>query len=183
MSTTLMRTLTAAFALPLVLGLAACSGTSAKESGDRGTEEALVTEGATTAAEPTTGTDDSADADDVTIAVESEGDGPIGLRTSTDPKESAEPVSGKLITGSGGCFALVETDEADDDRPSLLVFTDDASFTLRTGKPSVTTDALGTVTVGSTLTAQAVDVDAEDTTGIPDRCLHGDVEVLLVTGK
>ncbi|WP_309082421.1 hypothetical protein [Zhihengliuella sp.] len=165
-------------ATALLLGLTACgSGDSGQSAGsDAGVSApAPGTENATAESESADETSDAADSGDREIAVEAVGDGPIGL-TATEPAENAEDVSGRLITGPGGCFALV-----DDGEPQLLLFPDDAEFVLRDGQPSVTTAALGTARVGDPFESSAEPVALEDTTGIPDRCAHGEAtEALLL---
>ncbi|RBP65573.1 hypothetical protein DFO66_104158 [Brevibacterium sanguinis] len=176
--------LTITLAVPLALGLAACS-TSPESSPAGSTAEASAesAETGTPAETPRTDdeelvTDDSS-TEATTLEVKAEGNGPIGLTTQSAIDADSGSVSGKLITGPGGCFSLV-----DNDRPRLVVFPDDASFVLAEGKPSVTTDALGTIDVGEQLSASAVTVGLDETTGIPGRCAQGAAdEVLVVTGR
>ncbi|WP_309131327.1 hypothetical protein [Brevibacterium sp.] len=176
-----------AFAVPLALGLAACSTTPSNseestpaettaESAKPGPAAQGAETGTTDAEEPGTG---DASAEATMIEVEPEGNGPIGLKSKTDPGVESAPVSGKLITGPGGCFSFVDSDQ-----PRLLVFGDDAEFVLREDKPSVTSEAVGTVEVGSQFSASAASVGLSETTGIPERCTHGaQDQVLIVTGK
>ena len=178
---------TIAFAVPLALGLAACTtppentpaGSTAEASSEAPDSASAESESEKSGSGDDELVTDNATTEAATVEVEAEGDGPIGLKSGAVPTADPQAVSGKLITGPGGCFALV-----DDDQPRLLIFGDDAEFTLREGKPSVTTRALGTVTVGSRLSASATSVGMDETTGVPERCAHGAQDtVLVITGE
>lgn len=115
------------------------------------------------------------------IAVEATGDGPVGL-AAIDPLpetlDEATPVTARLITASGGCFALKQND-----RPDLVVFREGAEFTLEGERPSVEDPAAGTVQVGERAELTVVPVAASDVEGIPERCANGaSDEVLVVLG-
>lgn len=77
------------------------------------------------------------------ISVEATGDGLVGLAV-IDPLpetlDEATLVTARLITASGGCFALKQND-----RPDLVVFGEGAEFTLESERPSVEEPAAGTI--------------------------------------
>lgn len=115
------------------------------------------------------------------ISVEATGDGPVGL-AATDPLpetiDEATSVTARLITASGGCFALKQND-----RPDLVVFGEAAEFTLESERPSVEDPAAGTVRVGERAELTVVAVPTSDVAGIPERCANGaSDEVLVVLG-
>lgn len=170
------RPLASAAAITLLgLGLAACASeepaaqppspaatSSPAETSDPGYDDRA-------GAEPSTEPDAA-----VPLAVSATGDGPIGLTADAEPDGDAATVTGKLIVGPGACLSIV-----DDDRPQLLVFDDTAEFVLRDDKPSVTTDAAGTLRVGEQVDLSVVAVPAADATGIPDRCADGAADTVL----
>lgn len=109
-----------------------------------------------------------------TLQVESVGEGPIGLTTSTPVEAEPEQVSGTLIVGPGSCYALV-----DDAQPQLLIFGDDAEFASAQDQPSVTTDATGTVRAEEQIELSAVQIDQDEVSGVPEHCAEGADETLL----
>ncbi|GAA3705143.1 hypothetical protein GCM10022377_18580 [Zhihengliuella alba] len=167
-------------AATLLLGLAACGPGDGGQNGTGDDSAATAptaagTEGTTDAPAPGSESGSDADGADRRIDVEAIGDGPIGL-TTAEAAQNGDDASGRLITGPGGCFAVVDNAE-----PQLLLFPEDAEFVLRDGQPSVTTSGLGTVEVGKQFDFSAEAVALEDTAGIPDRCTHGEAtEVLLL---
>lgn len=80
----------------------------------------------------------------------------------------------KLITGPGGCFAL--TNEG---KPQLVVFPADATFVLQEGKPSATVAGVRHV-VGHHLEVPATAVQKSNVAGIPDRCVQGSDDTVIV---
>ena len=90
------------------------------------------------------------------------------------PSGDAGPTDQKLITGPGGCFALTHQGEA-----QLLVFPADATFVLQEGKPSAT--IAGTeYLVGRQFGAATTAVPMTSVAGVPDRCMQGSDETVLV---
>lgn len=139
------------------------------------TEESAP-EGGTDEPAPEDGASDGApDGAELSLTVEVDGDGPFGLSASEAPDVDARDYSGKLIIGPGSCFAIT-----DDAQPQLVVFADGAEFVLRDDRPSVTTSGLGTVLVGDDFDFTAVEIAADDVDGIPERCLQGAQEAVLV---
>lgn len=84
------------------------------------------------------------------------------------------PTNQMLITGPGGCLAI--TNEG---KPKLLVFPADTTFALQEGKPSAT--FAGTEHgVGSQFAVATTAVAKTSVAGIPDRCLQGSDNTVLV---
>ncbi len=80
--------------------------------------------------------------------------------------ESPREVTGRLITGPGGCLSLTMRD-----RPQLLIFPPDT--TLTTGRPSVQLSDGTQVYVGDEFTASMTDVPLSVLAGAPEKCLQG----------
>lgn len=112
------------------------------------------------------------------ISVEATGDGPVGL-AAIDPLpetlDDATSVTARLITASGGCFALKQND-----RPDLIVFGEGAEFTLSGERPYVEDPVAGTVQVGERADLTVVTVPTSDVEGIPERCASGASDEVLV---
>ncbi|GAA1993800.1 hypothetical protein GCM10009718_34430 [Isoptericola halotolerans] len=169
-------------ALLMGAALTGCTG-GEPEQGDPGAPDARQTEeaGGSTAegeAPDAGGEGDEGAADDeaeASLTVEADGDGPIGLATPDAPDGEAQELSGMLITGPGGCFAV-----EDGAPPQLVVFAEDAEFVLRDARPSVTTPAIGTVAVGEDFDFTAVEVPLGAVDGVPDECVDGAQETVLV---
>ncbi|MGV8845100.1 hypothetical protein [Tessaracoccus sp.] len=122
--------------------------------------------------EDAAGPNDESGVVDVTV----EGDqGILALKhAGSVPVGTAGPTGQKLITGPGGCFAV--TNEG---KPQLLVFPDDATFVLQEGKPSAT--IAGTEhPVGRQFAVATTAVAQSSVVGIPDRCLQGSDDTVLV---
>ncbi|GAA3288561.1 hypothetical protein [Nesterenkonia halobia] len=109
------------------------------------------------------------------LSVEQVGSEPYGLTTEQRPSGTTDDVSGRLIVGPGGHLALVSADQ-----PQLLVFGDDAEFTLRGDRPSVTAPELGTLEVGRQVELSAVEVPTSTLDGVPAGRLQGAAETALV---
>ncbi|MDO5737488.1 MAG: hypothetical protein Q4P15_13555 [Propionibacteriaceae bacterium] len=122
----------------------------------------------------TMGPNDESGVVDVTVAGDQ---GILALQhAGTVPTGSAGPTNMKLITGPGGCFAL--TNEG---KPQLLVFPADATFVLQEGKPSATISGTEHY-VGRQFDVATVAVPKTSVAGIPDRCLQGSDDTVLVVG-
>ncbi len=118
------------------------------------------------------GPNDESGVVDVTV----EGDqGILALKHSgVVPVGTAGPTGQKLITGPGGCFAVTNQG-----KPQLLVFPADATFVLQEGKPSAT--IAGTEHfVGRQFAVATTAVAKSSVVGIPDRCLQGSDDTVLV---
>lgn len=128
------------------------------------------------------GPNDESGVVDVTVA----GDrGILALQHSgAVPTGDAGPTNQKLITGPGGCFALTNQG-----KPQLIVFPDDATFVLKgdcegekdhsCGKPSAT--IAGTEHfVGRQFSVSTIAVPKTSVAGIPDQCMQGSDETVLV---
>lgn len=150
---------------------AGCAAEEAGESGGTASEEA--SDGTASAGETSASASASAGAEGV--SVEQVGPEPYGLTTAARPEGEAEPVSGELIVGPGAHLALVSGDQ-----PQVLVFGDDAEFTLRGDRPSVTDAGLGTLEVGRQVELSAVEVPISALEGAPAERLQGAAETALV---
>lgn len=166
-------------ALAVIAGFA-LGGCAAESSGpDASGPESGVPETSATTGAP----EEDAEAFAAPFQVEATGDGPVGLAASeplpvASEIDDAASVTARLVTGSGGCFALKEQD-----RPDLVVFGDGAEFVLSGERPSVTDPAAGEVRVGERAEVTVVAVPASDVEGIPERCANGaSEEVLVVVG-
>lgn len=127
---------------------------------------------ATEAPADTVGPNDESGVVDVTVAGDQ---GILALQHSgTAPMGEAGPTNQKLITGPGGCFAL--TNEG---KPQLLVFPADATFVLQEGKPSTTFGGTEHL-VGRNFTVATTAVAKTGVAGIPERCLQGSDDMVLV---
>lgn len=125
--------------------------------------------------------DDGSSSDDNgsdSLAVDSTGQGPMGLSTSESPDGDATEASGKLIVGPGSCFSLQPQDQ-----PQLIVFGDDADFEVGQGQPAVTTDDMGTVSVGDQIDFSAVEYSQDELSGIPQQCANGAADTVLVVSE
>lgn len=112
------------------------------------------------------------------LAVESHGDGPIGLQlANAGSLDGAESFSGKLITGPGGCLSLTANE-----RPFTLVFDAATTFGLGDQRPSVADGVLGTVHVGNRVDFTGSRVPLADVTGVPTQCTEG-TDFVVVLGK
>lgn len=109
------------------------------------------------------------------LSVETIGESPYGLVAAETPKGSPEEVSGRLIVGPGQYLALTQ-----DDQPQLLVFDNDATFTLRRNRPSVTTADQETLEVGERIELTVVEVDMDSLTDIPQERVLGASDTALV---
>lgn len=87
------------------------------------------------------------------------------------------PAGQKLITGPGGCFALTAQG-----KPQLLVFPADATFVLQEGKPSATIGGTEHL-VGRQFAPATTAVSMESVAGVPDRCLQGAADTVLVVNS
>ena len=120
------------------------------------------------------GTDDLA----TPISVEATGDGPVGL-AAIDPLpnalDDATSVTARLITATGGCFALKQND-----RPDLVVFGEGAEFTFEGERPSLEDPVAGTVQVDERADLTVATVPISDVGGIPERCLSGASDEVIV---
>lgn len=173
----------------LLFGLAACGTDQPEETVppvapettqpvESPTAEETPTDEASPTVEPpmVEPTEEATDETTGDLVVQSTGQqGPIGLSTDAAPEGEATEASGTFIVGPGSCFSLT-----DDDQPQLLIFGDDAEFVTTGGKPSVTTEALGTVEVGDTATFSVVAFSVQDAAGIPQQCAQGAAENALV---
>ncbi len=122
--------------------------------------------------EETTGPNDESGVVDVTVAGDQ---GILALQHSgAAPTGAIGPTNQKLITGPGGCFALTNEGE-----PQLLVFPSDATFVLQEGKPSATI-AGAEHFVGRQFGVATVAVPKTSVAGIPERCMQGSDDMLLV---
>lgn len=93
------------------------------------------------------------------------------------PVGEAGPTKQQLITGPGGCFALTAQG-----KPQLLVFPADATFVLQEGKPSATIGGTEHL-VGQQFAPATTTVSMESVAGIPDRCLQGAADTVLVVNS
>lgn len=154
---------------------AGCAAEEAGESGGTASEES--SDGTASAGETSASASASAGASAGAegVSVEQVGPEPYGLTTAARPEGEAEPVSGELIVGPGAHLALVSGDQ-----PQVLVFGDDAEFTLRGDRPSVTDAGLGTLEVGRQVELSAVEVPISALEGAPAERLQGAAETALV---
>ncbi|MBB0970389.1 hypothetical protein G6016_15775 [Dietzia aerolata] len=101
--------------------------------------------------------------------------GVLGLQYSGSvPAGTPGPASNKLITGPGGCFAVIGAGA-----PQLAIFPPDATFVLQNGKPSVTVDG-AEHPVGRELTFDTAVVPVQQVAGLPERCTRGAADTVLV---
>lgn len=118
------------------------------------------------------GPNDESGVVDVTVVGEQ---GILALQhAGTAPTGEAGPSNQKLITGPGGCFALVN-----EGKPQLLVFPEDATFVLQEGKPSATFGGTEHF-VGRQLDVASIAVPKANVAGIPDRCTQGSDDTVIV---
>lgn len=166
------------------LGVGACAPT--------GSEPTVTTVTATTTVEPAppeTGTETPAPGQEAAagakpgddagvLEVTARGDqGVLGLQYSGSvPAGTPGPASGKLITGPGGCFALVGAGA-----PQLAIFPPDTTFVLQNGKPSATVDGVEHV-VGRAFDSETTVLPVDRVAGVPERCTNGSADTVLVVG-
>lgn len=109
------------------------------------------------------------------LSVEASGRGPIALSASdggADVAEgTAESIDGRLVTGQGSCFAIV--DGSTDEAPRPVVFPAGTESVTEQGRPSVTPPGQDTVYVGEPISVEAVPVQLEDLDGLPEQCATG----------
>lgn len=92
----------------------------------------------------------------------------------TIPSGTAGPTDRKLITGSGGCFALVN-----EGKPQLLVFPAEATFVLQEGKPSATIAGVKHL-IGQQFAVDTTAVSKTSVAGIPERCDRGSDDTVFM---
>ena len=159
MRTTLLsrRPATAAVAVLTagLLTLTACSDSSEDSTATTDPGETTEVSESTETSEPSessepSGTPESDAAESSTeeipegaFAVQARGSGPMGLTTGDSPSEEQEEqiytIHGRLVVGSGSCFALKEIGaRGGDNSPRPLVFPEDTKFSAREEKPTVT---------------------------------------------
>lgn len=162
----------------VILGAAGCT------ADDAGSPDASASDASATGEETDrtdggeTGAAESPGSEQAMLTVETIGQGPYGLVTSETPEGETQDVSGKLIIGPGSHMALTQ-----DDQPQLLVFGEDAEFTLREDRPSVTAPELGTLEVGQQVELSVVEVPRDAVSGLPEHRADGADDTLLgVTG-
>lgn len=90
------------------------------------------------------------------------------------PEGTAGPANPKLITGPGGCFAIVN-----EGPPQLVVFPEDATFVLVEGKPSATFSGTEHF-VGRQMDVSSISIPTTAVAGIPERCLEGSADSVIV---
>ncbi len=118
------------------------------------------------------GPNDESGVVDVTVVGD---EGILALQHSgTTPLGAAGPSNPKLITGPGGCFALVN-----EGKPQLVVFPSDATFVLQEGKPSATFGGTEHF-VGRQMDVASIAVPKSDVAGIPDQCTQGSDDTVIV---
>ncbi|MGP9723091.1 hypothetical protein ACT3SZ_03615 [Corynebacterium sp. AOP40-9SA-29] len=111
------------------------------------------------------------------LTIDAAGRGPIALSTSNgaDGVEgtdgTAESIDGRLVTGQGSCFAIV--DGSTDQAPRPVVFPTGTESVTEQGRPSVTPPGQDTVYVGEPISVEAVSVQLEDLDGLPEQCATG----------
>lgn len=107
-----------------------------------------------------------------TVSVDASGRGPIALSaTGGGTDGTAESIDGRLVTGQGSCFAIV--DGSTDEAPRPVVFPAGTESVTERGRPSVTPPGQDTVYVGEPISVEAVPVQLEDLDGLPERCATG----------
>lgn len=94
------------------------------------------------------------------------------------PTGTPGPVEGTLITGAGGCLALVGTG-SDAGAPQLTIFPPGATTVFQGRQPSVTVVGIE-YTVGSQTTFSATVLPVADATGVPERCARGSADTVVV---
>lgn len=171
------RSAAAAAVAAAALTLSACTDDSEPEAPDftENTEGADSAETVTeTVTEPADDTDDDSNAgdDSDSITVEASGSGPIAVTTDDAPDGESESIDGRLVTGQGSCFALVDTANQDGP-PAPLILPSDAETVTQQGRPSVTLPGEDTVYVGDLMSVDAVSVQLSDLEGLPDQCAGG----------
>lgn len=193
------RRVVAPFALAaLALGMTACAPEDTEPTPAVTTttmaEDTAATETTTTSSEPAEETSEPAAETSDTSSAESPsgpngesgvvevtvaGDqGILALQSSgAVPSGEAGPTNQKLITGPGGCFALTAQG-----KPQLLVFPADATFVLQEGKPSATVNGTEHL-VGQQFAPATTAVSTASVAGVPDRCLQGAADTVLVVNS
>lgn len=161
---------TAIFAVGIMaLGLSGCASAVPEEIAP-----SQVRESPTTGAE----TDSSVELEDVDGVVELTVAGDQGVlalqHSGTIPSGTAGPTDRKLITGPGGCFALVN-----EGKPQLLVFPAEATFVLQEGKPSATIAGVEHL-IGQQFAVDMTAVAKTSVAGIPDRCDRGSDDTVFM---
>ena len=119
------------------------------------------------------------------FAVQARGSGPMGLTTGDSPSEEQEEqiytIHGRLVVGSGSCFALKEFGaRGGDNSPRPLVFPEDTKFSAREEKPTVTLADGDPIEVGDETDFDIVSVPLSDLKGLSDACARGTSKTGLV---
>ena len=119
------------------------------------------------------------------FAVQARGSGPMGLTTGDSPSEEQEEqihtIHGRLVVGSGSCFALKEIGaRGGDNSPRPLVFPEDTKFSAREEKPTVTLADGDPIEVGDETDFDVVSVPLSDLKGLSDACARGTSKTGLV---
>ena len=164
------------------LGLAACGSSGSESTATTVTETTTaaaapqVADGGAPEADRAPGADAESQDNVGMLEVTVRGDqGVLGLQYSGSvPAGTPGPASNKLITGPGGCFAVIGAGA-----PQLAIFPPDATFVLQNGKPSVTVDG-AEHPVGRELTFDTAVVPVQQVAGLPERCTRGAADTVLV---
>lgn len=195
MRTTLLsrRPATAAVAVLTagLLTLTACSDSSEDSTATTAPGETTEVSESTETSEPS-GTPESDAAESSTeevpdgaFAVQARGSGPMGLTTGDSPSEEQEEqiytIHGRLVVGSGSCFAMKEIGaRGGDNSPRPLVFPEDTEFSAREEKPTVTLPDGDPIEVGDETDFDVVSVPLSDLKGLSDACARGTSKTGLV---
>ena len=195
MRTTLLsrRPATAAVAVLTagLLTLTACSDSSEDSTATTDAGETTEVSESTETSEPS-GAPESDAAESSTeevpegaFAVQARGSGPMGLTTGDSPSEEQEEqiytIHGRLVVGSGSCFAMKEIGaRGGDNSPRPLVFPEDTEFAAREEKPTVTLPNGDPIEVGDETDFDVVSVPLSDLKGLSDACARGTSKTGLV---
>ena len=195
MRTTLLsrRPATAAVAVLTagLLTLTACSDSSEDSTATTAPGETTEVSESTETSEPS-GTPESDAAESSTeevpdgaFAGQARGSGPMGLTTGDSPSEEQEEqiytIHGRLVVGSGSCFAMKEPGaRGGDNSPRPLVFPEDTKFSAREEKPTVTLPDGDPIEVGDETDFDGVSVPLSDLKGLSDACARGTSKTGLV---
>ena len=195
MRTTLLsrRPATAAVAVLTagLLTLTACSDSSEDSTATTDAGETTEVSESTETSEPS-GAPESDAAESSTeevpegaFAVQARGSGPMGLTTGDSPSEEQEEqiytIHGRLVVGSGSCFAMKETGaRGGDNSPRPLVFPEDTKFSAREEKPTVTLPDGDPIEVRDETDFDVVSVPLSDLKGLSDACARGTSKTGLV---
>lgn len=174
-----------------LLTLTACSDSSEDPTATTDAGETTEVSESTETSEPS-GAPESAAAESSTeeipegaFAVQARGSGPMGLTTSDSPSEEQEEqiytAYGRLVVGSGSCFALRESGaRGGDNNPRPLVFPEDTEFSAQDEKPTITLPGGDPIEVGDQTEFEVVSVPLSDLKGLSDACARGNSQTGLV---